>query len=161
MKGIAAHLKVNLILIPIHGFRGLARAMMGSRVERLVRLAPCPVMTVTTRWALPRRMMRRRSARRWTSLQPQGVRRQIDPAYPRGTLLGASGIGNWDQPRHTTCRGRPIWENPTYSAFWSVFGVTCLRLERLASSMGFGTAGRLGPSKNLPYSGVTPEPVVC
>ena len=24
----------------------------------------------------------------------------------------ASGIGNWDQPRHTTCRGQPVWENP-------------------------------------------------
>ena len=26
--------------------------------------------------------------------------------------------------------------------------------------MGFGTAARLGPRKNLPYSGVTPEPIV-
>ena len=64
----------------------------------------------------------------------------------------ASGIGNWDQPKHTTCRGWPIWENPTYSAFWSVFGVTCLRLQRLASSVGFGTTAGLGLRKNL-----TPE----
>ena len=66
-----------------------------------------------------------------------------------------SGTGNWDQPSHTTCRGRPSWESPTYSAFWSVFGVTCPRLQRLASSMGLGTTARLGPRKNLPHSGVT------
>ena len=45
MKGIAAYLKANLILIPIYGCRGLSSAMTGSRVERLVRLAPCPVMS--------------------------------------------------------------------------------------------------------------------
>jgi hypothetical protein len=39
----------------------------------------------------------------------------------------AFGIGNRDPPRHTTCWGRPIWENPTYSAFWSILGATCLR----------------------------------
>ncbi len=48
------------------------------------------------------------------------------------SLSSSSGIGNWDQPRHTTCRGRPIWENPTYSAFWNAFGVTRLRFQRLA-----------------------------
>jgi hypothetical protein len=63
-----------------------------------------------------------------------------------------------DQPKHTTCRGRRIRENPTYSAFWRVFGATCLRLQRLASSVGFGTTAGLGPRKNLPYFGVTPEP---
>ena len=72
-----------------------------------------------------------------------------------------SGIGNWGQPKHTTCRGRLIWENPTYSAFWSVFGATCLRLQRLASSVGFGTTAGLGPRKNLPYSGVSSEPGGC
>jgi hypothetical protein len=57
----------------------------------------------------------------------------------------ASGIGNWDQPRHTTCRGRPIWPYPTYSAFWSVFGVTCLRLQWLASHLGgFREDGAIG-----------------
>src|ERR1039457_2183494 len=70
----------------------------------------------------------------------------------------ASGTGKWDQPNHTTCRGRPLSENPTYSAFWRVFGVTCLRMQRLASSMGFGTMAGLGPRKILPCSGVRPEP---
>src|ERR1035437_247307 len=73
----------------------------------------------------------------------------------------ASGIGNRDQPRHTTCRGRPTWENPTYSAFWSVFGVTCLRLQRLAASVGSGRMARLAPRKNLPDSGVSSEPGGC
>ena len=63
--------------------------------------------------------------------------------------------------RHTTCRGRPIWENPTYSAFWSVFGVTCLRLQRLAMSVGSGRTARLAPGKNLPDSGVSSEPGGC
>jgi len=57
-----------------------------------------------------------------------------------------------------TCRGQPTWENPTYSAFWSGFGATCVRLQRVASSVGFGTTARLGPRKNGSYSGVTPEP---
>src|ERR1039457_2273728 len=56
-----------------------------------------------------------------------------------------SGTGNWDQPNHTTCSGRPLSENPTYSAFWSVFGVTCPRLQRLASSVGSGKTAPLGP----------------
>src|ERR1035437_961403 len=36
-----------------------------------------------------------------------------------------SGIGNWDQPKHTTCRGRPIRQNPTYSAFWALRASDC------------------------------------
>src|ERR1039457_2830936 len=59
-----------------------------------------------------------------------------------------SGTGNWDQPNHTTCSGRPLSTNATYSAFWSVFGVRCPKLQRLASSVGFGTTARLGPRKN-------------
>src|ERR1035438_4861353 len=39
------------------------------------RASCCLTLTsFTTRWALPRRMRRRRSARRWTSPQPQSVR---------------------------------------------------------------------------------------
>jgi hypothetical protein len=91
--------------------------------------------------------------------EEETIRKASDGRLVRPTLARrASGIGNWDQPKHTTCRGRPIWENPTYSAFWSVFGAAWLRLQRLASSVGFGTTAGLGPGKNLPYSGVTPEP---
>src|ERR1017187_5562431 len=65
----------------------------------------------------------------------------LERSYP---ARRASGIRNWDQPRHTTCRGRPIWAYPTYSAFWSVFGVTCLRLQRLAASVGFRAEDAIG-----------------
>jgi hypothetical protein len=37
----------------------------------------------------------------------------------------------------------------------SVFGVTCLRLQRLASSVGFGTTVQLAPKKNLRVLRVT------
>ena len=60
-------------------------------------------------------------------------------------MKGASGKGNWDQPRHTTCGGLPLWEYPAYSDFWSVFGATCPRMQRLASWMGLGTTARLAP----------------
>src|ERR1035441_4935967 len=101
---------------------------------------------------------RKRSASLCTAPQPQGVRRQIGPAYP---ARRTSGIGNWDQPKHTTCRGRLIWGNPTYSTFWRVFGVPCPRMQRLASSVGFGTTARLAPRENLPDSDVSSEPGGC
>src|ERR1039457_4828727 len=63
--------------------------------------------------------------------------------------------------RYTTCRGRSLSENPTYCAFWSVFGATCLSLQPLASSVGFGTTARVAPGQNLPDSAVTSEPVGC
>jgi hypothetical protein len=57
---------------------------------------------------------------RWTSGKqpmPNGKDVRLGPAHP---ARRTSGIGNWDQPRHTTCSGRPLSRNPTYSAFWSV-----------------------------------------
>ena len=36
---------VDLIVMGTHGRRGLAHMLLGSVAERLVRLAPCPVMT--------------------------------------------------------------------------------------------------------------------
>src|ERR1039458_7931993 len=71
------------------------------------------------------------------------------------------GTGNRGQPNYTTCGGWALSENPTYCAFWSVFGATCLSLQPLASSVGFGTTARVAPGKNLPDSGVTSEPVGC
>ena len=68
---------------------------------------------------------------------------------------------NWDQPKHTTCSGRPHSHNPTYSAFLSVFGVKWLRMQPLASLVGLGPTGRLAPPKNLPDSGVSSEAVWC
>ena len=44
----AVHEKVALIVLGTHGRTGLAHLIMGSVAERVVRLAPCPVLTVQT-----------------------------------------------------------------------------------------------------------------
>ena len=38
--------EIDLIVMGTHGRRGVARALMGSVAERVVRTAPCPVLTV-------------------------------------------------------------------------------------------------------------------
>jgi hypothetical protein len=69
----------------------------------------------------------------------------------RGSFLGEGGPGTGkpDRPKYTIYSVRHHPQYPTYSAFWSVFGATCLRFQRLASPMGFGTTARLGPRENL------------
>jgi universal stress protein A len=42
----ARGLKVDLIIVATHGYTGLAHALLGSTAERVVRHAPCPVLTV-------------------------------------------------------------------------------------------------------------------
>jgi nucleotide-binding universal stress UspA family protein len=42
----ARRLKSDLIIISTHGRTGLMRALMGSTAERVVRHAPCPVLTI-------------------------------------------------------------------------------------------------------------------
>ena len=42
----ARKLKMDLIVIATHGHTGLTRAILGSTAERIVRYAPCPVLTV-------------------------------------------------------------------------------------------------------------------
>ena len=42
----ARGMKVDLIIITTHGYTGLKHAMLGSTAERVVRHAPCPVLTV-------------------------------------------------------------------------------------------------------------------
>jgi len=42
----AAAEKVDLIVIATHGRTGLSHLVLGSVAERVVRLAPCPVLTV-------------------------------------------------------------------------------------------------------------------
>lgn len=42
----ARKLNVDLIVIATHGHTGLTRAILGSTAERVVRYAPCPVLTV-------------------------------------------------------------------------------------------------------------------
>jgi nucleotide-binding universal stress UspA family protein len=42
----ARETRADLIVVGTHGRRGLSRAMLGSVAERVVRSAPCPVLTV-------------------------------------------------------------------------------------------------------------------
>jgi len=42
----AADIQANLIVMGTRGLSGLKHAMLGSVAERIVRLAPCPVLTV-------------------------------------------------------------------------------------------------------------------
>ena len=42
----AADIKADLVVIGTHGRRGLAHALLGSVAEKVVRAAPCPVLTV-------------------------------------------------------------------------------------------------------------------
>jgi universal stress protein A len=43
---VAKELEIDLIVLTTHGRTGLARALLGSTAERVVRHAPCPVLTV-------------------------------------------------------------------------------------------------------------------
>jgi nucleotide-binding universal stress UspA family protein len=42
----AVDLRADLVVIGTHGRRGLAHALLGSVAEKVVRAAPCPVLTV-------------------------------------------------------------------------------------------------------------------
>lgn len=42
----AKELDVDLIIIATHGYTGLKRVVLGSTAERVIRHAPCPVLTV-------------------------------------------------------------------------------------------------------------------
>jgi universal stress protein A len=45
----AERMSIDLIVIGTHGRTGMTRALVGSVAERVVRLAPCPVLTVAAR----------------------------------------------------------------------------------------------------------------
>lgn len=45
----AREFEVDLIIIPTHGRTGLKHVLLGSTAERVVRHAPCPVLTVRER----------------------------------------------------------------------------------------------------------------
>lgn len=63
---LAGKLKADLIVVSTHGRTGLAHLLIGSVAERIVRLAPCPVLTVRTALhparATPRPAATRRSS---------------------------------------------------------------------------------------------------
>jgi nucleotide-binding universal stress UspA family protein len=43
---VAKEMEVDLIVIATHGYTGLKHFLLGSTAERVVRLAPCPVLVV-------------------------------------------------------------------------------------------------------------------
>ncbi len=47
----AARQRIELIVMGTHGRTGFSRALLGSVAERVVRTAPCPVITVPYLWA--------------------------------------------------------------------------------------------------------------
>jgi nucleotide-binding universal stress UspA family protein len=44
--GLAAELKVDLLVIGATGHSALYERMIGSRADRIMQLAPCPVLVV-------------------------------------------------------------------------------------------------------------------
>ena len=54
---IAADLEADLVVVGTHGRRGIARLLLGSVAEAVVRLAPCPVLVVRPK-ALPEQLPR-------------------------------------------------------------------------------------------------------
>jgi universal stress protein A len=47
--GYATERKIDLIVIATHGRTGFSHALLGSVAERIVREAPCPVLTIRDR----------------------------------------------------------------------------------------------------------------
>jgi universal stress protein A len=47
--GYAADHKIDLVVIATHGRTGLSHVLLGSVAERIVREAPCPVLTIRNR----------------------------------------------------------------------------------------------------------------
>lgn len=46
IAGFAAREGMDLIIMGTHGYKGLEKAMFGSIAEKVVKSAPCPVMTI-------------------------------------------------------------------------------------------------------------------
>jgi universal stress protein A len=46
---VAREMKADLIVLTTHGYTGIKRVLLGGTAERIVRHAPCPVLTVRIR----------------------------------------------------------------------------------------------------------------
>lgn len=46
IAGLAADWKADLLVVGTHGRRGFSRMLLGSVAERIVRMAPCPLLLV-------------------------------------------------------------------------------------------------------------------
>jgi nucleotide-binding universal stress UspA family protein len=49
IEAVAKEEKVDLVVVGTHGRKGIARALLGSVAEKIVRTAPCPVLSVGPR----------------------------------------------------------------------------------------------------------------
>lgn len=98
---VAARQKYDLIVLGTHGRTGVAHAVLGSVAERVVRRAPCPVLTVRAP-AKPRVGAIRRV------LVPvdysEGSRRALRYAARLATSLGAEldVVHVWDRPSYVS-----------------------------------------------------------
>lgn len=53
IRHVAEEVHADLIVMGTHGRRGVSRALLGSIAEMTVRTAPCPVLTVRAKAAMP------------------------------------------------------------------------------------------------------------
>jgi nucleotide-binding universal stress UspA family protein len=53
IRHVADEVHADLIVMGTHGRRGVSRALLGSIAEMVVRTAPCPVLTVRAKAAMP------------------------------------------------------------------------------------------------------------
>jgi nucleotide-binding universal stress UspA family protein len=49
IEAVAKEEKADLVVVGTHGRKGIARALLGSVAEKVVRTAPCPVLSVGPR----------------------------------------------------------------------------------------------------------------
>ncbi len=78
----------ELIVIATHGYTGLERVLLGSTAERVVRHAPCPVLTVPLNYR-PGRIGRPSAFRLRKILVPLDFSNLANDALPYATLLAA------------------------------------------------------------------------
>ncbi len=105
---------IDFIVMGTHGRRGLRHLMMGSVAEEVVRLAPCPVMTVRTPHATPVEQIR-------NILVPVDFSEYSRHALQQAKLL-ANKVG-------ATIHMLYVFETPTYPAFYQ--SVETVVLEKL------------------------------
>ena len=78
----------DLIVIATHGYTGLEHVLLGSTAERVVRHAPCPVLTIPAR-ALPKRAGKAAPFKLKKILVPIDFSNHSKAALPWATLLAA------------------------------------------------------------------------
>jgi hypothetical protein len=81
-----------------------------------------------------------------TGWPPDGLR--AASRWPRGGRV-VRALENRTRPSTLSIGAGLVRRNPKYSGFQAIFGVSCFRLQRLGSSVGFGIGTRMAPKKNL------------